>query len=230
MSESILGWHFTSNGFLRDKRPIPAIGETLVHDGELDLYFSGLHASERLIDSLKYRPYEALELHRVKLGGTILRDKYNNDKVVASERTILATLNYGHKLIYNYLFNYAKELLEEELPDVPKGLIRAIKEKDNTYTKTEEFKTYRENLSANRPDFDYGNLLFLKIFLVIGGMNEKDFTRYNMIPSIVFTIIGAESFKEKKDFESSIAAEEQTNRYYSFSVKLEEIILKEMGL
>lgn len=79
----ILAWHFTG-ATLRDGRPIPAIGETLRHDGLLESCRSGLHASERLTDALMYAP--GALLHRVKMSGYMRRQ---GDKIVAAERTIL---------------------------------------------------------------------------------------------------------------------------------------------
>ncbi len=76
-------WHFVGPT-LRDGRPIPNDGKLLRHDGELELCVSGLHASERLIDALRYAPGNTL--CRVQLSGEILRD---HDKLCAAERTII---------------------------------------------------------------------------------------------------------------------------------------------
>jgi len=84
-----LAWHFTA-GTLRDGRSIPPIGETLRHDGPVVPCESGLHASEQLIDVLQYAP--GLHLHRVTLGGQIVRHGVLTDKLCASERTILWSL------------------------------------------------------------------------------------------------------------------------------------------
>jgi hypothetical protein len=76
-------WHFVG-AELRDGRPVPADGETLVHDGPLVMCESGLHASRRLIDALQYAPGSTV--CRVELGGEIIQ---GDDKLVARERTIL---------------------------------------------------------------------------------------------------------------------------------------------
>lgn len=86
--KSILGYHFTAS-FLRDGRPIPPIGETLVHIGEIIPCARGLHASEDLFDALKYAP--GTMLHRVRLSGRILSHGDPIDKFIGSERTILAS-------------------------------------------------------------------------------------------------------------------------------------------
>ena len=80
---AVLAWHFTGDA-LRDGRAIPAVGETLRHDGVLVLCKSGLHASERMIDALQYAP--GPRLHRVRCEGDIVSEQY---KLVCRERTIL---------------------------------------------------------------------------------------------------------------------------------------------
>ena len=85
-----LAWHFTADNTLRDGRALPPIGETLRHDSPVVPCESGLHASERLIDSLHYAP--GLHLHRVDLGGQIVPHGIPVDKLCASERTILWSL------------------------------------------------------------------------------------------------------------------------------------------
>ena len=76
-------WHFV-NDTLRDGRPIPPDGEWLVHNGELVMCESGLHASVRLIDALKYAP--GYTICRVEVDGKIIKD---DDKLVATRRKIL---------------------------------------------------------------------------------------------------------------------------------------------
>ena len=78
-----LAWHFVGNT-LRDGAPIPADGVKLTHHGPLKICESGLHASVRLIDALKYAP--GVTLCRVECSGTI---NHQNDKLVCSERTII---------------------------------------------------------------------------------------------------------------------------------------------
>jgi hypothetical protein len=87
MSKDVLAWHFVGDT-LRDGRPIPADGVTLKHKGKLELCASGLHASERIIDALKYAPGPIL--CRVQMGGTT---KKESDKLVARQRTILWRVN-----------------------------------------------------------------------------------------------------------------------------------------
>ena len=82
MTDELLAWHFTGDK-LRDGRLIPALGEWLVHDGPIRICDAGLHASERLIDALRYAPGETL--HRVTVRG--IEDR-QDDKLVARERRI----------------------------------------------------------------------------------------------------------------------------------------------
>ena len=106
MNESILAWHFLADdGMLRGSRPAPADNVTLKHDGDLVMCESGLHASTRLIDALRYAP-GALAC-RVVISGVI---KYETDKMVASRRTILWRVDAT-----NVLHEFACLLAEDAL-------------------------------------------------------------------------------------------------------------------
>ena len=80
-------YHFTADT-LSDGSPIPAIGETLRHEGDIVMCRSGLHASRHVFDALGYAPGHLL--HRVIIVGDIVR---HADKIVGRERTITATLD-----------------------------------------------------------------------------------------------------------------------------------------
>ena len=80
-------YHFTGDT-LRDGRPVPAIGEWLVHEGPIKLCASGLHASRHPFDALTYAP--GARLHRVELRGI---EGEEADKVVARERRIIASID-----------------------------------------------------------------------------------------------------------------------------------------
>lgn len=82
-----VAYHFTLDT-LRDGSPVPAIGETLRHEGPLMFGTDGLRASECPWDALRYAP--GPRLHRVELGGRI---KQGGDRIVASQRTILASMD-----------------------------------------------------------------------------------------------------------------------------------------
>lgn len=85
--DELIGWHF-STGTLGygDNRPI-VIGETHTVDiteRKLELCGWGLHASERIIDALRYAPGPMV--YRVRLHGEILR---GDDKACATHRTYI---------------------------------------------------------------------------------------------------------------------------------------------
>jgi len=75
-------WFFGDT--LRDGRPIPPNGEWLIHEGEIELCKSGLHASVHPLDALTYAPGPNLAL--VELRGDI---QHGNDKCVAQQRRII---------------------------------------------------------------------------------------------------------------------------------------------
>jgi hypothetical protein len=82
-------WHFLRNdGKLKDGTLPPDAGKTLICNNPLKMCESGLHASIRPIDALKYAPGNIV--CRVEMGGQIIR---GDDKLVASERTILWSYN-----------------------------------------------------------------------------------------------------------------------------------------
>ncbi len=79
----MLAWHFVG-ATLRDGNPIPADGEWLAIEPPLVMCERGLHASERLIDALRYAPGNTA--CRVECDGEIIHD---GDKLVCSRRRIL---------------------------------------------------------------------------------------------------------------------------------------------
>lgn len=86
MSEKVLAWHFLpSGGRLAngDRRKV-RVGHTLRHKGQIVLCESGLHASVRAIDALRYAP--GPWVCRVECSGEIVR---GNDKLVCKQRKTL---------------------------------------------------------------------------------------------------------------------------------------------
>jgi hypothetical protein len=116
-------WHFTSDK-LRDGSPIPAIGEKLVHDGELIMCKSGLHASKRIIDALRYAPGHMI--HRVECGGEI---QHQDDKMVCTERTILWTVD-GEELLHKFARMCALDVIH--LWDAPDVVVEYLKTGDES--------------------------------------------------------------------------------------------------
>ena len=76
-------WHFVGDT-LRNGGPIPADGELLAYNGNIKMCESGLHASIRLIDALKYAPGSTI----CRVDCDTIMEK-GNDKLVCGYRTIL---------------------------------------------------------------------------------------------------------------------------------------------
>lgn len=90
-------WHFVRcDGFgtpyltHRDERVV-RVGETLKVEGEIGLCVFGLHASRGPASALRYCGYSS-RLCLVELGGTVIESE-DSDKLVASERTVVAMLS-----------------------------------------------------------------------------------------------------------------------------------------
>ena len=112
-------YHFTSDK-LRDGRPIPPIGEWLVHEGEIRMCESGLHASKEPFDALQYAPGSML--HLVEVQGEII---HQNDKLVARKRKIIASFD-AEKLLRDFARECALEVYHlwgNEKTD-PKGVCK----------------------------------------------------------------------------------------------------------
>lgn len=90
----IRAWHFTGDK-LRDGRPIPKVGEWLVHDGPIVICKSGLHASRDPFDALKYAP--GTMLHLVECDE--IEDE-EDDKLVCRRRRIIASKDATEGLRY----------------------------------------------------------------------------------------------------------------------------------
>ena len=86
----MIGYHFTGDA-LRDGRPIPPVGEWLVHAGSVVPCESGFHASEYPFDALQYAP--GCLLHHVELEGEIVPHSDPVNKYVGRRRKILATID-----------------------------------------------------------------------------------------------------------------------------------------
>jgi hypothetical protein len=112
MTEVVQAWHFVGK-LLRDGRPVPADGVPLIHDGPLVMCESGLHASERIIDALRYGPGSTI--CRVVCGGEMLRD---TDKLVCRQRVILWRVK-GEALLRDFARACARDVLHLwDAPDV----------------------------------------------------------------------------------------------------------------
>jgi hypothetical protein len=86
-TKPVRAWHFV-NSTLRDGRPVPRDGELLRFNDNPILCKQGLHASLDPFDALSFAPGGTLCL--VECGGQI---KYDNDKLVCTERTIVVRMD-----------------------------------------------------------------------------------------------------------------------------------------
>ncbi len=122
----MLAWHFCrsdmrlGNG---DGRQI-VVGETLVHDGVLELCEQGLHASRLLLDALEWAPGPII--CRVRLGGEIVE---GDDKLVATERTVLWCVD-GEELLHRFARRCALDVVH--LWAAPDGVLRWLRTGDES--------------------------------------------------------------------------------------------------
>lgn len=117
---ALRAWHFVSDSrTLRDGRPIPARGVRLTHDGPLVPCESGLHASVRCLDALKYSP--GAWLCRVECAGEIAHHGDPPDKIVCRERTIVADAD-ATRMLHEFAIWCAEQALERVGNPDPRSL------------------------------------------------------------------------------------------------------------
>ncbi|MCU0909824.1 MAG: hypothetical protein MUE98_00325 [Rhodobacteraceae bacterium] len=119
---TLTAWHFTGNT-LRDGRPIPPIGETLVHDGRVVICKAGLHASIRPADALVHAPGPIL--HRVRCEEIVDEEA---DKLVCRRRTILASID-ATQLLRRFAASQAltvEHLWQAPMPDVVREYLTTL--------------------------------------------------------------------------------------------------------
>ena len=126
--EVMKAWHFlTEDGAMQWKcgRVLkPKVGQTLTRDPDkLELCSYGLHASVRLIDALQYAPGPIL--CRVEMGGRIIK---GDDKLVASERTVLAMFD-ATRTLHEFAVWCAREALAQ-IKDPDKRSLAALEAKE----------------------------------------------------------------------------------------------------
>ena len=85
--KAIEGWHFCNGMELRDGQALE-VGRTYTHAGTISMCNSGLHASRRIIDALRYAPGNVC--CQVRVWGDVVEDK---DKVVARNRLVLSVVD-----------------------------------------------------------------------------------------------------------------------------------------
>ena len=110
---STRAYHFVNGDTMRDGRKLPADGVTLVHDGEICICESGLHASRDPFDALQYAPGSTLCLVEVDE----IADE-QKDKLVARKRTIIRRID-ATKLLRKFACDQAMSVAHLwEMPDV----------------------------------------------------------------------------------------------------------------
>jgi len=114
MESEIHGWHFHT-GKLRDGRPLPAVGEKLIHDGPVVPCESGLHASPTPLQALEWAPGPFVD--RVVLTGTVVPHGNPVDKYAASERTMLWRIDATDALRH-FACLCALDVLPENAPEI----------------------------------------------------------------------------------------------------------------
>ncbi len=102
--KGVLAWHFVADT-LRDGSPVPSDGDILKHDGPLVMCETGLHASQRIIDALKYAPGHTI--CRVRLWGSECQE--HDDKLVGNARKILWRID-GEKLLRKFACDCALDV------------------------------------------------------------------------------------------------------------------------
>lgn len=122
MTDTVLGWHFTSQT-LKDGRPVPPVGEWLRHDGRIVLRKSGLHMSRRIIEALEYAsgPF----IHRVEGRGDIQEE---NGTLVCRERRILCGID-GRRLLREFARDCALAVIHLwDAPDITRHYLGTLDE------------------------------------------------------------------------------------------------------
>lgn len=115
-------YHFTGST-LRDGRPVPAIGETLIHDGPIVWCESGLYASRTAWDALRYALGPML--HRVWCEDI---EQEDGDKLVCRRRTIVASIDATH-LMRRFAADQALSVAHLwDMPDVVREYLTTLDE------------------------------------------------------------------------------------------------------
>ena len=123
MSAPVMAWHFVGPT-LRNGDPVPADGEALRHDGPVSICVSGLHASRRPIDALRYAPGSTI--CRVECRDVV---EEQDDKLVCRERVILWRVE-GDGLLRDFARSCALDVVH--LWDAPDVVLRYLRTGDES--------------------------------------------------------------------------------------------------
>ena len=159
----MIAYHF-HNGALRDGRPVPAIGEKLIHDGPVEICRSGLHASVHPFDALKYAPGPFL--CRVECSDPVER---HGDKFVCRERTILAQID-ATDMLRAFARKCALDVIH--LWDAPEVVVRYLETGDKSLRAAAQAAAWDAagvGASANT-----GTATLTSAFAVVSGASGSD--------------------------------------------------------
>lgn len=123
LEKPVLAWHFCGDT-LRDGQPIPRKGVWLKHEGPVKMCESGLHASRRLIDALKYAPGNTLCWVECL---DIVAEQ--DDKLVCRQRRIVAKMD-AEKLLRRAARKFALDVVH--LWTAPDVVIKYLKVGDES--------------------------------------------------------------------------------------------------
>ena len=114
---STAAWHFVGDS-LRDGRSVPPDGESLTHEDDPAICVSGLHASERILDALKYAPGNVI--CRVACEDVLTRQE---DKLVCRSRTVEWRVD-GEDLLRDFARRVALDVAHLwDIPDEVRGFL-----------------------------------------------------------------------------------------------------------
>ena len=116
MDDAVHAYHFVG-ATLRDGSPVPPDGVKLIFPGPPIICEAGLHASIDPFDALNYAPGPVLCL--VEVGGTIIK---SDDKLVSTERTIIARLD-ARELLRYFARMTALSVINNWLDPVPEAVL-----------------------------------------------------------------------------------------------------------
>lgn len=118
----MIAYHFTGDT-LRDGRPVPAVGETLTHEGEIVWCKSGLYASRKPHQALGYAP--GARLHMVECDRIEHED---GDKFVCRSRTIIVSIDATY-LLRRFAADQALSVAHMwDMPDVVREYLTTLDE------------------------------------------------------------------------------------------------------
>lgn len=139
----VAGWHFVDET-LRDGRPVPADGVALRHDGAVAICASGLHASERILDALKYASGNIV--CRVECDDVESRQE---DKLVCRSRTVLWRVD-GESLLRDFARRVALDVAALwDVPEVVRKFLETGNENLRVAARAAARQASRDHASAN---------------------------------------------------------------------------------